>query len=67
MISLLVSRDNSVHIAMGYGMEGRGSIPGRGKTFSLFPAVFRTTLGPTQPLTQWVARALSPGGKAART
>jgi hypothetical protein len=25
------SRNDSVRIAMGYGMDGRGSIPGRGK------------------------------------
>jgi hypothetical protein len=27
------SRDSSVGIAKGYGLNGRGSIPGRGKTF----------------------------------
>jgi hypothetical protein len=27
------SRDSSVDIAMGYGLDGRGSIPSRGKRF----------------------------------
>jgi hypothetical protein len=29
------SRDSSVGIATGYGLDGRGSIPGSDKTFSL--------------------------------
>jgi hypothetical protein len=29
------SRDNSVGTATGYGLEGWGSIPGRGNTFPL--------------------------------
>jgi hypothetical protein len=31
------SRDNSVGIAMGYGLDGWGSIPGRSKRFVFFP------------------------------
>jgi hypothetical protein len=30
---------NSVGIATGYGLDDRGSIPGRGKRFSLLPSV----------------------------
>jgi hypothetical protein len=28
-----MSRDSSVDIGTGYGLDGRGSIPGRGKSF----------------------------------
>jgi hypothetical protein len=47
---------------MGYGLDGRGSNPGRGKIF-LFSTVSRAALGPTQPPNQWVPRAISPGVK----
>jgi hypothetical protein len=33
------SRDNSVDTAMGYGLDGRGSIPERGKRFFLLHSV----------------------------
>jgi hypothetical protein len=32
-----VSRDSSVGIATGYGLDGRGSIPGKGKKFFSSP------------------------------
>jgi hypothetical protein len=37
-----------VGVAMGYGLDGQGSILGRGK-ISLFPVASRPALGPTQP------------------
>jgi hypothetical protein len=40
--------DRSVGIAMGYGLEGRDSIPGRDKIF-LFSITSRPALGPIQP------------------
>jgi hypothetical protein len=45
------SRDSSVDIATGYGLDSRGSIPGRGKRFVSSP-VSRPALGPTQPSIQ---------------
>jgi hypothetical protein len=49
-------RDSSVSIVAGYGRDGRGSIPGKGKIF-LFPIESGPTLRPTQPpiqLVPWV-------------
>jgi hypothetical protein len=51
----------TVGIVMGYGLEGWGSIPGRGKIF-LFTAS-RPTLGTIQPSIQWVPVAISLGVK----
>jgi hypothetical protein len=42
------NRDCSVGIAMGYGMDGWGSIPRRGRDFPLFHSV-QTVFGLTQP------------------
>jgi hypothetical protein len=56
----LGSRDSSDRVATGYGLDGRGSIPSRGKIFLLSTS---SSLGPTQPPTQWVPGALSPGVK----
>jgi hypothetical protein len=47
---------------MGYGLNSRASIPGKGKIF-LFSTASRLALGPTQPPIQWVQGALSPGLK----
>jgi hypothetical protein len=60
--SINVIRNNSVGIAIGYGMGGRGSIPDRCKIF-LFSKTSRPAVGPTQPPTQWVPGGLSPGVK----
>jgi hypothetical protein len=43
---------------MGYGLDGRGSVPDRGKIFLLFIAS-RPALKPTQTPKQWVQGALS--------
>jgi hypothetical protein len=45
---------------MGYGLDGQGSIPGRGKIF-LFSTASRPVLGPTQPPIQWIPVVISPG------
>jgi hypothetical protein len=61
------SRDSSVGIALGYGMDDRDSgvrFPGGGGLGSfLFTTVSRTSLGPTQPPIQWVRGALLLGVK----
>jgi hypothetical protein len=54
--------DSSVCIATGYGLDGRGMIPGRGKIF-LFSTGFGPAVGPTQPLIEWLPGDLSPGIK----
>jgi hypothetical protein len=64
---LLLSRDSSVGIALGYGLDDRGSrvrFPtGGGLGIFLFTIASRTTLRPTQPYIQWVSGALSLGVK----
>jgi hypothetical protein len=59
------SRDSSVGIALGYGLDDQGSsirLPvGVGNFF--FTTASRTALGPTQPPIQWVPGALSTGVK----
>jgi hypothetical protein len=52
----------TVGIATGYGLDGRGSIPSRGKIF-LFSTASRPALGPIQPPIQWVQGTLSAGVK----
>jgi hypothetical protein len=53
---------NILWLATSYGLEGRGSVPGRGKIF-LFSIASSPVLGPTQPTIQWVSRSLSSGLK----
>jgi hypothetical protein len=57
------SRDSSVSIALGYGLEDRGSrvrFPVGAGNFS-FTTASRTALGPSQPPIQWVPWSLSLG------
>jgi hypothetical protein len=61
MSFIILSQNSSVGITTGYGLDGRGSIPGRGKIF--FFILSRPALGPTQHPIQWVPGALSPGIK----
>jgi hypothetical protein len=53
------SRNSSVGIATGYGLEGRGSNPNKDKIFP-FSTTSRPALGPTQPFIQWITGAISP-------
>jgi hypothetical protein len=53
------SRDSSVDIETGYGLDGPGSIAGRFKIF-IFSTASRPALGATHPPIQWVTGAISP-------
>jgi hypothetical protein len=53
---------SSVSIETGYGLDGRGSNPGRGTIFLSYTAS-RPALGPTQAPIQWVLESLSLGVK----
>jgi hypothetical protein len=57
--------DNSVGIALGYGLDDWSStvLFPKGLEIFLFTTMFRTALGPIQPPIQWVSRALSLGAK----
>jgi hypothetical protein len=60
-----MSRNSSVGIALGYGLDDRGSrvrFPAEAVIF-LLTAASRTALGPTQPPIQGVPGALSLGVK----
>jgi hypothetical protein len=58
--------DSSVGITTGYGLDGRGSNPGRGKIF-VFSKASRPALGTTQPPIQWVPGVKRPGREADRS
>jgi hypothetical protein len=55
-------RDGAVDIPTSYRREGRGSIPGKGRDV-FFSTASRRALGLTQPLSQSVPGAISPGIK----
>jgi hypothetical protein len=57
------SRDSSVGIATGYGLDDRGFESQQRLRIFLFTTVSRPALGPTQPLIQWVPGVLSLGVK----
>jgi hypothetical protein len=64
-LQFIESRDSSVGIALGYGLDDRGSrvrFPA-GLGIFLFTNASRTALGHTQPPIQWVTGALSLGVK----
>jgi hypothetical protein len=57
------SRDSSVGIGVGYGLDGRGLINGRGKKYFSTPQRPDQLLRPTQPPIQCVPRDFSLGVK----
>jgi hypothetical protein len=63
-VPTIKGRDSSVGVAKSYGLEARGSIPGKGRMF--FSTASRRALGHTQPLIQCVADDVSPGIKQQR-
>jgi hypothetical protein len=67
-LSVYVEQDqgSSVSVVSGYGLDDRGSIPGRGGMIFPVSSVPRLALGPTQPPVQWVPGVLSPGLKRGR-
>jgi hypothetical protein len=65
MIIIIRNLDGSIDIATGYGLDGLGSIPSRDNKFS--SKAFRSAPGPTQIPVQGVGRAISSGGKAAKS
>jgi hypothetical protein len=62
IIIIIEGQDSSVGIETGYGLDDRGSIPGRGEVI-LSSTASRPALGPTQPPIQWVTEALPLGVK----
>jgi hypothetical protein len=59
----VVKWDSSVGIAMGCGLDDRGSISNRAKRFFVFSTASRLALEPTLPPIQWLLGALPPGVK----
>jgi hypothetical protein len=66
LITHSASQGSSVSIVPDYGLDERGSIPGRGKMIFPLASVSRPALRPTQPPIQWVPGILSPGGNRGR-
>jgi hypothetical protein len=64
IIIIILSRGGAdgIAIAAGDGLDGQGSIPGKGKIF-IFSTASKSALGPTQPPLQWVPGAIFPGVK----
>jgi hypothetical protein len=54
----IIFRDASSGIPTVYGLDGQDSIPGRGKTVSLFSIASRPALESIQPPIQWVLGTL---------
>jgi hypothetical protein len=52
------NHDSSVGIATGHGLDGGGSIPGKGKGFFLSPKSPDQFQGPLSPM-KWVQRDLT--------
>jgi hypothetical protein len=61
LAAVTISTYSSVDIALGYGLDGRGSR--RRPGIFLFNTTSRTALGPTQSPIKWVPGALSLGVK----
>jgi hypothetical protein len=53
-----MSRNRSIGVATSCGLDGRGSVPGRGKRF--FSSPQRRLWGPTRSPNQWVPRVERP-------
>jgi hypothetical protein len=53
------SRDSSVGIATGYGLEDRGFYSRQAQEVVLYPTASRPALGPIQPSVQWEKMAFS--------
>jgi hypothetical protein len=64
-LTTVKSRDSSVGIALGYGLDDRGSRvqSRRGLGIFHFTTASRTVLRPTQPPIQWILGAISLGVK----
>jgi hypothetical protein len=59
------SFNSLVSIVTGYGLDGRGLIPGRCRRFFHTPQCSGPALGPTQPPIQWVPGVKWQGHEAA--
>jgi hypothetical protein len=61
-VCIKICKKCAIRLPTGYGVDGRGSNPGRGKIF-MFSTASRPAMGPTQPPIQWVPGTISPGLK----
>jgi hypothetical protein len=66
MLASLVAAGIAISIATGYGLDGRGSIPDRGKRFFPIPQRPDRLWGPPNLLNSGYWGVTFPGGKAAR-
>jgi hypothetical protein len=60
------NRGSLISAVSDYGLDDRGSIPGRGQRIFLLVSASRPALWPTQPPIQWVPVAPSRGVKGGR-